>query len=45
MNNKIQTAIDHLNKILPLVEPQKNLKTRTCGCLKIHNSYIELGRV
>lgn len=45
MNNKIQTAIDHLNKILPLVERQKKLRPEHADVYKkILNSYIELGR-
>lgn len=45
MNNKIQTAIDHLNKILPLVERQKKLRPEHADVYKkILNSYIDLGR-
>ena len=43
--NKIQNAVDHLNKILPLAERQKQLSCEAADVyLKILNSYVYYGR-
>ncbi|NOQ68498.1 MAG: hypothetical protein GQ573_00075 [Gammaproteobacteria bacterium] len=45
MNSKIQNAVNHLNKILPLVERQQKLSPEIANVYqKILNSYVELGR-
>lgn len=45
MNIKILNAVDHLNKILPLVARQKKLNTEDKNVYqKILSSYVELGR-
>lgn len=43
--DKIKNAVDHLNKLLPLAERQKQLNPETADVyLKILNSYVEIGR-
>ncbi len=45
MNIKVQNAVEHLNKILPLAERQKKLSSETANVYqKILGSYVELGR-
>ncbi|MBE9559724.1 MAG: hypothetical protein IMF15_02985 [Proteobacteria bacterium] len=45
MNTKVITAIDHLNKILPLAVRQKKLSSELANIHKmILKSYVELGR-
>ncbi len=45
MNTKIQKAVDHLNKILPLAERQKKLSPELANVYQmILKSYVELGR-
>ncbi len=45
MNSKVQNAVNHLNKILPLTERQQKLSPETVNVYqKILNSYVELGR-
>lgn len=45
MNTKVQKAVDHLNKILPLAERQKKLSHELVNVYQmILKSYIELGR-
>ncbi len=45
MNTKVITAVDHLNKILPLAERQKKLSSELANVHRmILKSYVELGR-
>ena len=45
MNTKVQKAVDHLNKILPLAERQKKLSHEIAHIYQmILKSYVELGR-
>ena len=45
MNIKVNNAVEHLNKILPLAERQKKLSPELNNVYKkILNSYVELGR-
>ncbi len=45
MSTKVQKAVDHLNKILPLAERQKKLSHELANVYQmILKSYIELGR-
>ena len=45
MNMKVQNAVNHLNKILPLAERQKKLSPEIANVYqKILSSYVELGR-
>ena len=45
MSTKVDNAIDHLNKILPLAERQKTLKPDIADAYQaILNSYVDLGR-
>ncbi len=45
MNSKVQNAVNHLNKILPLVERQQKLSPEIANVYqKILSSYVELGR-
>jgi mercuric reductase len=45
MNSKVQNAVNHLNKILPLAERQQKLSPEIVNVYqKILNSYVELGR-
>ena len=45
MNEKVNNAVDHLNKILPLVERQKTLSNELSNVYRlILKSYVELGR-
>ncbi len=45
MNTKVITAVDHLNKILPLAERQKKLSSELANVHRmILKSYVDLGR-
>ena len=45
MNTKVITAVDHLNKILPLAERQKKLSNELANVHRmILKSYVDLGR-
>jgi hypothetical protein len=45
MNSKIQNAVDHLNKILPLAERRQKLSPEIANVYQqILDSYVELGR-
>jgi len=45
MNSKVQNAVNHLNKILPLAERKQKLSPEIANVYqRILNSYIEPGR-